>query len=68
MANHAWLRKFLLVGRIRGVPVFAHWTLPAIAIFLLGVGVEQELTAAATVFCYLTMLAAHELGHQLVAQ
>ncbi len=66
--NLDWLRKYMLVLRVRGVPVYVHWSVPALAIFILGVGVERILIVGAAVVAYLAMLAIHELGHQLVAQ
>lgn len=64
----AWLRSSLRVTSIRGVPVFAHWSVPAIALFVLGASIGHEAAAVAGVLAYLAMLTIHELGHQLVAQ
>jgi Zn-dependent protease len=68
MPDLSWLNKFLRLGTIRGVPILAHWTVPAISIFLLGMGIDRELTAASAMIAYLSLLTIHELGHQLAAQ
>jgi Zn-dependent protease len=58
-----------LLGRTRGrVPMLVHWSVPALALFVLGTGVRHILTAASLITAYLAMLAIHELGHQITAQ
>jgi Zn-dependent protease len=51
-----------------GVPILVHWSVPAIALFLLGVGVEHIVTSVAAVVSYVALLVIHELGHQLAAE
>lgn len=57
------------VTRIRGrVPVLVHWSVPAVALFFLGMGVHYILNALAWVIGYLAILVIHELGHQWAAE
>lgn len=63
-----WLSRYLVVATIRHVPICVHWTVPAIGIFLLGAGLDRELSVASGIAAYLSMLAIHEVGHQLAGQ
>jgi stage IV sporulation protein FB len=62
------MRALIFVARVRGVPIFVHWSVPAIALFIAGAGVHILGTAVAVILAYLGMLLIHELGHQLVAR
>jgi Zn-dependent protease len=65
----SWVGRVFLVTRTRsGVPIFVHWSVPALCLFFLGTGVGRILTAVAAIAAYLTMLLLHEVGHQVVAQ
>jgi Zn-dependent protease len=69
VVNGSWLGRMLLVGHTRGrVPILVHWSVPALALFVLGTGVEHIFTAASVIAAYLAMLVVHEFGHQLVAE
>jgi len=59
---------FPVVRTPSGVPILVHWSVPAIALFLLGVGVEHFVTAMAAVCSYLALLVIHEVGHQIAAE
>jgi len=64
-----WFYAMLRCGRTRsGVPLLVHWSVPAIALFLLGVEVRHIVQAAVAIVSYLAMLFIHESGHQFVAQ
>lgn len=65
----SWISKMFRVGGTRDhAPIFVHWSVPALCIFLLGTGVSHIVTAAASVAAYLAMLLVHELGHEIVAR
>ncbi|HYC61677.1 MAG TPA: site-2 protease family protein [Thermoanaerobaculia bacterium] len=58
----------LVVSHIRGgVPVLVHWSVPALALFVLGTGIDHIANAAAWVVGYLAILVVHELGHHIAA-
>lgn len=58
----------LLVCRIRRVPLYVHWSVPALCIFFIGVEVRQLLFITVALASYLSVVLIHELGHQLAAQ
>jgi Zn-dependent protease len=62
------MRALIFVTRVRGVPLFVHWSVPAIALFIVGAGIRIFATAVAVVLSFIAMLLIHELGHQLVAR
>jgi Zn-dependent protease len=59
--------RLLRVARLRGVPVFVHWSVPVLAaVALLGSGRKLP-SAIVAILAYLGMLLIHETGHRLVA-
>lgn len=54
--------------QFQGIPVFAHWSVLAIASFILVANWRDLLLAAAAVGSYLGVIAVHELGHAVVAR
>ena len=58
----------LYVRSVRGVPIYAHWSVPAICLFLLGAGSPRILMTVAALTAYLAILVVHELGHHFVAE
>ncbi len=65
----SWLFQMLVVARIRGnVPLLVHWSVPAVALFILGTGIHHLANAAAWVVGYLAILIIHELGHHFAAE
>jgi stage IV sporulation protein FB len=61
------MRRLIHIGTFRSVPIFVHWSVPALAIFFLGAGAPRILMTAAGLTAYLAILLVHELGHQLAA-
>jgi Zn-dependent protease len=61
------VNRFVHVSTVRRVPIYVHWTVFAICIFLLGAGLRHIVAAALGMTCYLTILVVHELGHQVAA-
>lgn len=56
------------VGRVRGVRVYVHWTVFAIAgVMLLG-AVQRPALSLVGIACYLGVLLIHECGHAIAAQ
>ena len=51
-----------------GTPVFVHWSVSALCLFFLGVGIEWIFTAATAMAAYLAMILIHEFGHRAVAR
>jgi stage IV sporulation protein FB len=67
--NVSWLGRMFVVGHTRRrVPMLVHWSVPALALFVLGAGVQHIFTAASLIASYLAMLIIHEFGHQWVAE
>src|SRR5512138_1589078 len=60
--------RLIRVFTVRAVPVFVHWSVLAICLFLLGAGAHHLLTTAAGLASYLGVLIVHELGHHAVAR
>jgi Zn-dependent protease len=58
----------IFITKIRGVPLFVHWSVPAIALFLLGVFIHAFLVMLAIIATYLAILVIHEVGHQFAAR
>lgn len=57
------------MGRTRsGVPILVHWSVPALALVLLGFGFRHLLVMGAAIAAYVAMLVLHERGHQIVAE
>lgn len=64
-----WMKLMIRCGRTRsGVPLLVHWSVPAIALFVLGVEVRHIALAAIGIASYLAIVVIHEAGHQLVAE
>jgi hypothetical protein len=61
------MTKLIRVFSVRGVPVFVHWSVFAISLFLLGAAIKEIVAAAVGLASYLGVLLLHEVGHQLVA-
>ncbi len=59
--------KLIRVFNVRGVPVFVHWSVFAICLFLLGAGIKEIVASAVGLASYLGVVVLHEVGHQLVA-
>jgi len=65
----SWLWQMFEIARTgTGVSVRVHWSVPAIALFILGIGYRHIVIALAWVISYLGMIVIHELGHQFAAQ
>jgi stage IV sporulation protein FB len=58
----------IFVTNVRGVPLFVHWSVPAIALFVLGMFVHELLVMLTIVVTYIAILVVHEVGHQLAAR
>lgn len=58
----------LRVTTIRGVPLLVHWSVPALALFIAGVGVRNLPMTLSGIAAYVATIAIHELGHQVAAQ
>lgn len=59
--------KLIRLFRVRRVPVFVHWSVFAICLFLLGAALRHIVLAAIGLASYLGVLVVHELGHQFMA-
>src|SRR5512142_2951006 len=61
------MTKLIRVFSVRGVPVFVHWSVFAICLFLLGAAIKEIFAAALGLASYIGVLMLHEIGHQVVA-
>ena len=61
------MRKFIHLGTFRNAPIFVHWSVPAVCLFLLGAGLQRIFMVAVGLAAYLSILLVHEIGHHLAA-
>jgi Zn-dependent protease len=59
--------RLIRVTTILRVPVFVHWSVPAVCIFFLGAGLPRIVMVAAALSAYVGTLVVHELGHHIAA-
>jgi Zn-dependent protease len=62
------LGRLSRVARIRGVDVYAHWSVLLISALILAGGLANPRVAATGLASYLSVLAIHECGHVIQAQ
>lgn len=62
------LDKLTEILRIRGVPVYVHWSVLLISVLILANVIHQPLTSLVGLVCYLSVLLIHEVGHLVAAQ
>ena len=68
MVRRPKLRKLTHIGWIRGVNVYVHWSVLAIAaVFLVGT-IRSPLLTLVGLLSYLSILLVHECGHMIAAQ
>jgi len=60
--------KFTEVMRIKGVPVYAHWSLLAIGVVVAIAAVQQPAEVLSACAAYLGVILIHECGHMVAAQ
>ena len=60
--------KLVRIGSYRSVPIFIHWSVIVIGLFLLAIAMlESPLTGVAAMGSYLGFLLIHEFGHHYMA-
>ena len=68
MFDHIKVRSLFKIATIFGVPLFIHWSVLVIALFMLTGAVKKPVVTLVAMASYLSILLIHELGHALVAQ
>jgi Zn-dependent protease len=56
------------VGQVRGVDVYLHWSIPAVALVVLATANRGPATTIPGMAAYLTLLILHESGHLIMAR
>src|SRR5882724_12983234 len=56
------------VGKIRGVKVYAHWSVLAISVLILLNVIKQPMVSLIGLLCYWGVILLHETGHLIAAQ
>lgn len=56
------------VGKIKGVKVYAHWSVLAISVLILLNAVKQPMISLIGLLCYWGVILLHETGHLIAAQ
>ena len=65
----SWRRfKLTEILRVRGVPVYVHWTVFIIVALILAGALEQPGLSFVVLFSYFAVLLIHECGHLIAAQ
>jgi Zn-dependent protease len=67
-SNPIRLEKLTHVMKIRGADVYVHWTVFAIAGFILLNALSRPVLTLIGLICYLSVLLIHETGHLIAAQ
>jgi membrane-associated protease RseP (regulator of RpoE activity) len=68
MVRRLKLGKLTHVGWIRGVDVYVHWSVAAIAAIMLVGTIRRPLLTLVGLLSYLSILLIHECGHMIAAQ
>jgi Zn-dependent protease len=62
------IKKFTEIMEIKGVPVFAHWSVLVIGALVLIGAIERPAETIAAWSSYFAVILIHECGHMVVAQ
>jgi len=62
------VRGLFRVATVSGVPIFIHWSVVAIALFMLTGALKKPVMTVVAMASYLSILLVHESGHALVAK
>jgi Zn-dependent protease len=62
------LKKFTEIMRIKGVGVYAHWSLLLLGALILLGAIERPAETLAAWICFFAVILIHECGHMLMAQ
>lgn len=68
MLHRLKLKKLAHVGSVRGVPLYVHWSVFAIAGIMLVGSIQRPAMVLVGVLSYLSVLLVHECGHMIAAQ
>ena len=60
--------KLTEILRIKGVPIYVHWSVLLISVLILANVIHQPVTSLVGLVAYLSVLLIHEVGHLVAAQ